>query len=209
MRLIHHGKSCLLAEHQLQGLALLRHPLQIQVRIGGTQIVGNGAGHAHGDPIGTGQFLQIHRHCAGTRPDDQLRYPHVRVAEQPQTQAGRCLGQTRGKIDFTGQQRMLQCRLVRKVAPGEVQPQRAAEPVHQLDVDPVELLQTPIELGKGCLQHQPDPQAAMLLKPLLLGRLQHNLRRRGSRSCPRDQGQAKTADKQQAAQKFHLHSHQG
>ncbi|MNJ21977.1 hypothetical protein D3C77_163420 [compost metagenome] len=188
------------AEYQLQRLTLLGNALQIEVRVGGAQVVGHRAGHAYRDPFIIAELLKIHRHRPTARPNDQLRHTHVRIAEQPQAQAGRCLGQAWRQIDLTSHQRPLQRGLIREVTPGQVQPQRTTQPVHQLDVDPIQLLQATVELGKRCLQHQPDPQAAVLLEPLLLRRVENHSGRRACRDRPSDQGPAQTADNQQAAQ---------
>ncbi|MNJ28435.1 hypothetical protein D3C77_229720 [compost metagenome] len=120
---IHHGIAGLLAEHQLQRLALLRNALQVEVRVGCAQIVGHRTGHAHRHPFVAGEFLQVYRHRTGTGPDDQLRHAHVGVTEQPQTQPRGRLGQTWGQVDLTRDQRPLQRGLVREVTPGQVQSQ--------------------------------------------------------------------------------------
>ncbi|MNT22700.1 hypothetical protein D3C72_1580940 [compost metagenome] len=173
--------------------------MQIKIRIGRTQIVSHRTRHAHCHPLIAGEFLKIDGYRTVARSDNKLRHTHVRVTEQPQPQTGRCLGQPWRQVDFTRHQRPLQRRLIGEVTPGQVEAKRTAQPVHQLDIDPIELLQAPIKLGKRRLQHQTDAQAAMLLQPLLLLRLQEHSSRRACRRCRSNQGPAKTADKQQAA----------
>lgn len=91
-----------------------------------------------------------------------MRHAHVGIAEQPQAQAARGLGQAWGEIDFASLQGVLEAGLVGEVAPGQVQLERLGQPVHQLDIGTVKLLQATVELGIGCLQHQADAQTAVV-----------------------------------------------
>ena len=101
---IHDRETGLATEHQLQGLALVGHALQVEVDVVGPQVIGQGAGHAHRHPVVGAQVFQLDRHRSGAQPDDHLRHTHVGIAERPEAQAGRGLGQTGREIDLTGLQ---------------------------------------------------------------------------------------------------------
>ncbi len=207
LSLVHHRVAGLLAQQQLQGLALQRHPLQVEVGVSQAQVIGHRTGHAHGDPGLAVEFFQLHRTCALALPDHQLRHAHIGVAEQPQAQTGRGLGQARGHVHLAVAQGPLQLCLVREVAPAELDVQRLGQGLHQLDIGPGQPLQAPVVPGERRLQHQPHPQLGVLRQPLALFQAQGRSRHLGRRGRMAYQGKAQTADKQKAAKTHHLKSH--
>lgn len=171
--------------------------------IGAAQIIRGGTGHAHRDTGLAVEFLQIH-HTAGLLiTDHQLRHAHIRVGKLPQAQRTRGLAQARGDVDFAFAQGALQSSQIGKIAPAQFDIKGLGQPLHQLDVGPGELLQTPVVLRVRRLQHQPDPQFIMLCQPLLLTRGQLRNVRRGRRRRPAHQGKPQTADNPQAAKSLH------
>ncbi|CAH0213824.1 hypothetical protein SRABI112_02200 [Pseudomonas mediterranea] len=188
LRLVDHRVASLLAEQQLQGLALHRHTLQIQRRIGAVQVIRRGAGHAYRDPDLGIELFQFHTLGALLLTDNQLRHAHVRIGEQPEPEPTRRLGQARGDIHFTIAQRGLQLRQILEIAPGQLDIQYLAQPLHQLDVGAGQALQASIILRIRRLQDQANPQLRMLCQPLALsGTPLHAMGRRRGRS-PRHQG---------------------
>ncbi|MNC46028.1 hypothetical protein D3C75_950230 [compost metagenome] len=190
MGFVNHRITGLLAQQQLQCFALQRHSLQVEVRVGRPQIVRYGTGHAHRYPVFIAEFFQVDRHHPVAHANHQVRHSHVRVGIQPDAQPRRGLRQARCEVDLASPQSALQRRLVREVAPGQLELQQAGQPVHQLHVDARQLLQATIVLGKRRLQHQADTQAAVLVEPLALGSIELHRRHRGHRGCQRDQGKA-------------------
>ncbi|MNF65051.1 hypothetical protein D3C84_468020 [compost metagenome] len=187
----------------MQCLALHRYALQIQVRVVAAQVIGDGTGHAHGDAGLAVEFFQLDRASAFLIADHQLRHPHVGVGKLPEAQPARGLGQPRGDVDFAFAGCGFQLFKIGEIAPAQFDIEVFCEPLHQLDVHPGQALQATIVLRIGRLQHQADPQLALLRQPVLLfrGQLGNGRRRRGGR--PTHQGKPQTADNPQAAKTHH------
>ena len=117
---IQHRVAGLAPYHQLQGLALVGHTLQVEIGVIAPQVIGQHAGHAYRHTLVGFKLFQLDGQRTGPRPHHKLRHTHIGVAEQPQTQAGRCLRKARGKVDFTRLQGVFETGLVSEVAPGEV-----------------------------------------------------------------------------------------
>ena len=199
LRLIHHGIACLLADQQLQGLALDGHALHVKAGISAAQVIGHGAGHTHGDAGMFVEFFQIHRTAALTDADDTLGHAHVRVGEQPQAQTGRGLLQTGGDVHLAVAQGGFQLLLSGEIAPRQLDVQGLGQPLHQLDIGPRQTLQAPVVLRIRRLQDQPHPQLRVLRQPFALRHRELRLRSDRHGRGPRHQGKAHTADNQQTA----------
>ncbi|MCY1349317.1 hypothetical protein D9M69_355000 [compost metagenome] len=175
---VQHRVAYLLGEQRLQGLALAGHGLQVEVGVGGAQVVGHRTGLAHGDGRGGVELFQIHRRTAVALADQQLRDAQVRIGEEPEPQAGGRLDKPGGEVDLPRAQRLIQFRRTVIGTPDQLHAHGRGQPVHQLDVGPRELLQAPVQLDVGRLLHSPDAQLAVRLEPLSLGRVQGQLGRR-------------------------------
>ncbi|MNZ55687.1 hypothetical protein D3C78_736190 [compost metagenome] len=173
------------------------------MRIVAAQVIGNGAGHAHGDAGLAVELFQFDRPGAFLVADHQLRHPHVGVGELPEAQPARCLGQSRGDIDFAFACGSFQLFKVGKVAPAQLDIEGLCQALHQVDIHSGQALQAAIVLRIGCLQHQSDPQLALLRQPVLLFRGQLGNVRRGHDCRPTHQGKPQTADNPQAAKTHH------
>ncbi|MNO63097.1 hypothetical protein D3C76_537890 [compost metagenome] len=81
LRFIQHGETGLATYHQLQGLTIVGHPLQVEVAVVAAQVIRQRAGHAHRDALLGFKLFQLHGHGPGARPHHQLWHAHVWVAK--------------------------------------------------------------------------------------------------------------------------------